>query len=149
MSTRNTDTRSLASRCKQTISNREKLRGIFVESVKDDYVESSKTVMRDFKRSPDAISMKNLKSSKKFGETMVSFFGENDVSKSDINDTITKLSKTEESFKQRNKKTTGEGTFFSMSTASDTSFGSFYVDDDEEQAEFVMMFKDLSTSGSE
>jgi hypothetical protein len=36
-----------------------------------------------------------------------------------------------------------------MSTASDTSFGSFYVDDDEEQAEFVMMFKDLSTSGSE
>lgn len=142
--------RDLASRCKKTLTNQSKLQSIFVDSVKDDFIESSKTTIDGFQKSPDVISMKKIKSSKEYGSIVASFFGDDD--RSDVDQTIHKLNMAEENYKRRNRHLHNNDLFFPQSSfpASSSTLDSYYCEDDEEQqAELVVLFDKLSTDESE
>ena len=143
------DSRDLARRCKTTFTSPTKLKSMFVDSVKDDFIQSSKTTIDGFNKSPDIATMKHLKTSKEYGTIVASFFGENE--RSDVDNTISRLHMAEESYKKRNKHFQ-HGDFFSMtpSTASSSNLDNYYCEDDEEeQGELVVLFEKLSTDESE
>lgn len=142
----NMDSRELAKRCKRTFTSPTKLKSMFVESVKDDFIESSKTTIDGFAKSPDIASMKQIKSSKEYGSIVASFFGEND--RLEVDNTIMKLNMVEENYKKKNKHFQGTD-FFSVGPATSNIDNYFCEDDDEEQATFVMLFDKLSTDESE
>jgi hypothetical protein len=146
MSFKNPDSRELARRCKKTFTSPAKLKTMFVESVRDDFIESSKTTIDGFTKSPDVASMKQIKTSKEYGSIVASFFGEND--RVEVDNTIFKLNMAEENYKKKSRHLPGD--FFSMPGPASSSFDNYYCEDDEEeQAEFVMMFDKLSTDESE
>ncbi len=149
MSARGRDTRSLAARCKKTLADHGKLKGIFAQSVKDDYVESSKSTIDGFVKSPDVLSMKKIQTTKRYAEVVVSFLGDDEESVADVSKTVSRLNKTENTFKKKNKKTTEEGDFFSIQTSTMPNFDSYYGGGNDEQAGLVMLFDRLSTSESE